>query len=413
MSSASGPNIVTDGLVAYLDAANPKSFLGEPTTNYVDAWMDGTFAPWSSWSDGGGAGTYDLLTDYPYGYKVRFTNTANAGRYSLSIGDSLGAGGKRTFSVYVKPLSWNNAGSYLDIYCDYAGGGGPYYHTGIIFYLSTKTVVANYYVENIFCNSVGDGWYRIGFTTSFSDGTSGGIYPILYDNSVIEVAHPQLELKDHVTPFVDGTRGSSYVTGGGWQDLSGNNNHGTLNSNTFDSRNLGSITFNGTYVDLGMSNISYTKSTICFWVNFSTITGETGNAATIFGSQYWSDNNFSITQHATDYALMFTVGVNNYAFLGAYGGTDPAFSSIGKWYHFAFSYDSTQGTWANALKMYRDGQILSPAYGGSPQTLRTTMSIVMGVGNWRGLLNLVGFYNTNLSSDEIIRNYNATKSRYI
>jgi len=31
MGTSSGPNIVTDGLVLYLDASNEKSFRGEPT----------------------------------------------------------------------------------------------------------------------------------------------------------------------------------------------------------------------------------------------------------------------------------------------------------------------------------------------------------------------------------------------
>jgi len=35
MSAKGGPDIVTDGLVLALDAANIKSFRGEPTTNLL------------------------------------------------------------------------------------------------------------------------------------------------------------------------------------------------------------------------------------------------------------------------------------------------------------------------------------------------------------------------------------------
>jgi len=35
MAYARGPSIEKDSLLLYLDAANPKSFKGEPTTNIV------------------------------------------------------------------------------------------------------------------------------------------------------------------------------------------------------------------------------------------------------------------------------------------------------------------------------------------------------------------------------------------
>lgn len=415
MSIASGPNLPTNGLILSLDAANIKSFRGEPTTNYLATWMDGTFASWSAWADGGGSGSYQVLGDISYEYKVRFTNSGNTGRYALSTGEYGTPNTKRTFSIYVKPISVNNSNSYLDIYCDYGAGisGITYYHTGILFYLDTKAVVpASGYVENIFAHNVGDGWYRIGFTTIFDDSGGGGIYPILYDNSVVDVAHPQLEYKDYVTPFVTGTRGSTVATGGGWADLSGNQNHGIFSLVTFDSRNLGSIFFNGAgdhnaYIST-LVNIEYSKVTISFWAKFGRAAGLEGNATMIFGSGYYNNANFSITQHASNYTMMFTVGVGKYAYFS------DIFSEINKWYHFIFVYDSDQASWADALKTYVDGQERSIPYSeGTPASLKTNGWIYMGLSGWAGFLNNICVYTRTLTPEEALQNYNAYKGRYL
>ena len=102
-------------------------------------------------------------------------------------------------------------------------------------------------------------------------------------------------------------------------------------------------------IDTNIGTISYTKSTISFWANFEDKNGVYGNCGIIVGSAYWSNNNFSITQHSNDYQMMFTVGTSKYSMFTT------AFSNTGTWYYYSYSYDSDQNAWADALKAYING----------------------------------------------------------
>ena len=418
MSVIGGPNAVNDGLVLHLDAGNPKSFRGESTTNNLYTWMDGTFTSWSDWADGGGSGSYELLTDYPYGYKVRFSNTANTGRYSLSTGEASSPNAKRTFSIYVKPISWNDSNSRLHIYCDYGGGNGPYYAVGILFYLNNKTVTPYNYVENTFSYPVGDGWYRIGFTTTFIDATSGGIYPLLYDNSVVELAHPQLEIKDYATPFVDGTRGETFATNGGWIDLSGNNNHGaTSNVPTFNSANRGSIVCDNINQQIYIpttDSINFNNNSsfsMCIW--FKKISDPVaGNTFGVF-----CKNGDPINYYGMDY--YFGAGAIRFGIRNSTDGqrSYEVSATLLNWTYCVFTYAPNS---INGMKLYLNGDIKSSvsnigfsdfsstgnyyicgprALGGSPQYVNAEVSEAT-------------IYNKELSQSEISQAYNASKGRF-
>jgi hypothetical protein len=104
---------------------------------------------------------------------------------------------------------------------------------------------------------------------------------------------------ENLRMYLDAGNDKSYPgSGNTWYDLSGNNNHGTLNNTTFDSEKGGCFSFNGTtsYVNLNggsaLNNWNPDATTIyslpsytsaCFW--FKTDTTAAGNA-TLFTDGY-------------------------------------------------------------------------------------------------------------------------------
>jgi len=76
----------------------------------------------------------------------------------------------------------------------------------------------------------------------------------------------QVEQKSYETNFVAGTRGTTVATGGGWADISGNGNHGTLtNGPTYSSDNGGSLVFDGSDDYVTTSLGTYTPYCIDIW----------------------------------------------------------------------------------------------------------------------------------------------------
>lgn len=409
MSAISGPNIITDGLIYYLDAANYRSLPAEPTVNIMNNWLDGTFTGWITGQDGGGSGTYQILTDSTYGYKIQYTNTGNAGRYYLRNDNSLSASGKYSTSIYVKPLSWNDSNSRFQIYCDFYGDGGPYWQVGVTFYLGNKTIYPNNFTENIFTEDVGNGWYRIGFTTSFTDGTTGMIFLMLYDSSVVEVAWPQTERKNYVTPFVNGTRNT-------WYDISPSKYDTTIYNGIY---NRTSKTFNldgsSTYFSCG-NNQNLTLSgdaTIQVWLKIL-YPWPSGNYPNIVSKGCWAG------WDTTGWAVFcFNPDVHPYPLgIGMHNGSTnqtpgaiPAESLIRNSYFLLTAQWNSTEVWMYqnlSLDSYSPSKTISPG--------STTENFLIGRdGQGRtvfGDIGVVKIYNRVLSLSEITQNYNSLKSRY-
>ena len=195
-------------------------------------------------------------------------------------------------------------------------------------------------------------------------------------------------------------------------DKSGHNNYGTLTGGSpiWTTLTSGEMTLNfnaGPYAYLGMNGISYDLMSVSLWVNFTSPTGQLGNGAIIFGSEYWSNNNFAITQHSDNYKVMLTVGSNDFYNLNG------SFSQIGTWYHYVFSYDSKKTSWATAAKAYVNGVVWTNlSSGGAIETVKTSATIRMAGGSFNGIIDDVRFYNRVLTAEEVMTIYNKTKGRY-
>ena len=202
-----------------------------------------------------------------------------------------------------------------------------------------------------------------------------------------------------------GDRMSYPGAGTTWTDLSKNRNNGTLvNGPTFNSANGGSIVFDGSNdrVDTG--------------VNPATLVGD-GNPATISAWFYPSTTNQRMIFGQGTTSRFYIEQYNRNGSLVAHWGfgdsqnspTSQAFINTNTWYNYTATYDGS------IAKGYLNGiNTDTTSIGGSK-----TYSGSLSVGSWglsgfyfSGRISTVNVYNRDLSSTEVLQNYNATKGRF-
>jgi hypothetical protein len=217
---------------------------------------------------------------------------------------------------------------------------------------------------------------------------------------------------------------NSYVSGSTtWNDVSGQGNNGTLtNGPTFNSLNGGSIVFDGVDDYVGWDTLPVVK-----WQNWSAMTFECVFKLVSYigasnGRQYivdfrdsggvngalgcFYDNGSGQSQGLK---LFYTTVDNNYE--------EPIISNINlnQLYYYQVTFDKTTST--NNIKHYLNG--VNVFNRSVTITSNTTNDGRVWMGRysggqyqWNGNVNLFKFYNRALSTQEVLQNYNATKSRF-
>ena len=213
---------------------------------------------------------------------------------------------------------------------------------------------------------------------------------------------------------------NSYISGSTtWNDVSGLGNNGTLiNGPTFNSLNGGSIVFDGTndYVDCGNSSVLNTPNTLTLgvWVKFNNFS----SYPTIIGKEWCSGNQWS-------YSLsMYTDGRLSYGFDsdGGCGSVTGTYDSnnvvcvVGPWYYLSVVHTTS------SINFYSNGNSISGQLTGSYGTIyNSTSPVLLGTyrnanGTYSNFINgniaNTQIYNRALSAQEVLQNYNATKSRF-
>ncbi|CAB4160461.1 Concanavalin A-like lectin/glucanases superfamily [uncultured Caudovirales phage] len=218
---------------------------------------------------------------------------------------------------------------------------------------------------------------------------------------------------------LDAAKRDSYVgTGTAWNDISGNQNNGTLiNGPTFNSSNGGSIVFDGSndYVETNNTiNISSNQSrTIDVWIYLNNST--TRHVLCSWGG-FGQDIlcNLEVNQVVganTNYP--YFAGFNNDAYIAQT-------ISLNTWTNLTLTYDTGTINSSNGIKMYINGLSKSVLFPNGNRILNTTNSKIYigyeGAGSRNPMNGRVAnckIYNRALSASEILQNYNATKTRYI
>jgi len=210
---------------------------------------------------------------------------------------------------------------------------------------------------------------------------------------------------------LDAANTKSYPgSGTTWTDLSGKGNHGTLtNGPTFNSSNLGSIVFDGVddYVNiLNSTNLNPVKNmTISSWVNITSFNNtyigilDKYNGGTSTGFAVYIPNvsgiqRFRFLNNATSYSEV----------------TATSSISTGLWYNVTCTYDGTN------INIYVNGSFESSASCSGNNNGNSDAVKLGGDGASTNYTNMklasVQIYNRDLTSTEILQNYNALKTRF-
>ena len=205
--------------------------------------------------------------------------------------------------------------------------------------------------------------------------------------------------------YLDAGNSKSYpTTGTTWYDRSGNGNTGTLtNGPTFDSSNNGSIVFDGVDDFLNISdNVELRLNgnfTITLWHKAITKT------ATYPGPLY--KGNSGLTGFGY---ILFYVSIINGAMI--FKRNNQSFTLPGAvntyWSYITFTYDGSNiRGYVNGIISYTSGIVTFLI-----NTDTSTLKLGKGDEYSNSAISNIGIYNRALTSQEVLQNYNATKSRY-
>ena len=205
-------------------------------------------------------------------------------------------------------------------------------------------------------------------------------------------------------------------SGTAWTDLSGNSYNGTLtNGPTFSAGNLGSIVFDGAndYVDTTNStglNFTNTSGTVSLW--FKTSVANTF----LIAKNMDSTGGWGVLIDASGIPLF--EAKNNASGASAFYRYVNATGTNNVWHNIVAAFTTSTSVVANnTVSMYFNGVLNQSAltrvlvYGGN-----TAGTIQLGRrtsgGYFNGNISNVQIYNRLLSDNEVLQNYNATKSRF-
>lgn len=214
-------------------------------------------------------------------------------------------------------------------------------------------------------------------------------------------------ITDGLVLALDAANPKSYSgTGTVWNDLSGNSNNGTLiNGPTFDSGDNGSIVFDGVddYVNITFDNsldVDYLTAEV--WIKSDFTTGPSTRHYLMNGcSHRWA----IIVDEPTTlrWYINTTTGTLELIWVDS-------LVSQNDWMHITCTYDGS------LMKIYVNGaEVTSRSHSGTILTATASgrlMDYRNGGYETEGLAANFKIYNKAFTSEEVLQNYNATKSRY-
>ena len=390
MSIQGNPFTIHDSsLVLSLDAANIKSFRGEPTTNYCI--RSNNFST-------GYSGYWTYPASLATGYSDPFGgNTA----WAFPLSDA--AGGPNSDScglIYGSDSNTNNVTT-----------------TTSMWFRSDTNISMGFGKDD--GSTVGftctPDWQRITVTSLGVNNYGRAMQFMVYraqnsgvsTSSKIYIYGCQIEVKGYVTPYIYtdgsfGTRGTTVETGGGLYDLTNGNNNGTLtNGPIYTSSFGGSIVFDGTndYISTPITG-TFSQITFDYWGFYDELTlntrlrNESAFGDWTNGRIHWGTR-WSVGMHWNVNNVWTEVGTTNLR----YG-----------WNHFSLVWNNN-----TSQKLIYINNILSSSEATNGNVILGDFRIGVATtldAYYRGNISNFKVYNRALSASEVLNNYNSIKSRF-
>jgi hypothetical protein len=420
MSLTSGPNFVNNGLVFALDAANLKSFRGEPTTNLARIESDYTgiaYAPENQWSDGTATTTigkqYDPTIRTPIGFGATILTESNSFGWQTLTRFGGGGSGNFSLSAFVKPIDSDLVTMQIGLLA--ASNTQLNLQTRQITYNSMPAGPRSGFIEDVLSHP---GWLRVGSNLL---GRSGGwVGSIGYSVSAYAGSNSKrmyitgIQYETTLSPtrylLPQTTRGTTVASGGGWADLTGNSNHGELiNGPTFNSNGGGSLIFNGINSTIQIPNTTSTTFSANQPYTFEYFIYPEDTVNLTNGGIFSKDNFFNKYAH-----LSFSDSLNVYQEQTdatiTYTATNFFLNRQNTWVHVVVTYDSS------IIRSYRDGKFFGQSSSGKTCNANShPIYIGSNAGTqyfFLGRMANFRMYNRTLSLEEVQQNFNSARGRF-
>ena len=213
-------------------------------------------------------------------------------------------------------------------------------------------------------------------------------------------------VNDGLVLYLDAANSKSYVSGATtWEDLSKNNNDGTLYSGaTFNNQGNGNIIFDGTndYVMVPSSSILEPSNQITLECIFIRNSGRTITS-------YSNDGGGA--QKAYSYEIQTTPLIGRITVTTLQTLVGPTINS-NTWYHATMTYDGA------TFSLYINGLLYTSSSLTGAITYLSSSNLNIGRKNLadgeyiNGNVAIERVYNKSLTSAEVLQNFNATKRRF-
>ena len=360
MSSTSGPNIATSGLVLDIDMSNTqKSWNGKPTVNYITSPTNEVIATASEF-----AVFQDLSPIF---------HTYGTGSYSITADIKTPKPGSITV---------------------YTASGGVEYDIGY-FSASCDTYYKTFYFNNISVTQTNPA--QTVSNLSFYGGYGSGLFP--------SIKNVQVEKSTYCTPFVVGTRSNTQAL----LDLTGNNTL-TATSLTYASNNT--FSFNGSSDTISIPNTASLQVadtfTVSAWINATSLSTRKGifSTRTANTTGCWQ---LEVGTGSGGTGRVVVTGISTYI----WESSDNVVTT-NTWYNICFV---KPGNGVQGGSMYLNGTLLTPATTTAYTILNNSDAKVIGQGTsgtqfFPGNISNVQLYNRALTASEVAQNFNAIRSRY-
>jgi hypothetical protein len=229
-------------------------------------------------------------------------------------------------------------------------------------------------------------------------------------------------VKDGLVLYLDAANSKSYISGSTtWSDMSGNGNNGTLvNGPGYSSQNGGSIVFDGSndYVNCGnILNFERTNSfSISCWVNMTSLASIGAFFTKTQGAPAYTGYYFG---HETTGDLTFILR-NTFSTNQLLVRTPTGQLIANRWNNIVVTYSGN--SLETGISFYTNSNLQPNIVGSSnlTNTILTSANVNIGArvantvspAHLNGSISQTQIYNRALSDQEVLQNYNATKTRF-
>jgi hypothetical protein len=399
MAGRVAPYIDNTGLVFAYDQANiVRSYLGEPTTNFVPGTYGyTTYAYVSGPVDTTVFNEKNQLTTVK---RYTITEAINTARARI-LPSGLTTGVAYTFSFKWKYNGTTTASPSVGID---ASKGNPEGGANNNSFTSATTNTV----------SIGNGWYLSTYTFVFSSVPTGQCmltFGIVtgstagFVGETFDIYEAQFEIKNHRTQYSNGTRSATQ----GLKDLTAKN---TIDISTVSFDSNAQMTFDGSDDHILTSENIALNGSQTFEVITTISGGPQSPAGIISNHDYANTSNFGLN-HISGNRIGISIGYTDNS--REYDSKYTTYTAtVGTPFHLVMTFDQS----SNTVKLYING-VLDSTFVLTKTVKFTSRPVVLGRWDYQynyyyfnGKIPVAKAYNRALSASEIQQNFNAVRGRY-